>query len=47
MSKEFEDIKLRNTEKTHLNTLNKSKTSSTVRFPLNSKVKTNPMKVNM
>ena len=47
LSKEFEDIILRNNEKSHLNELNKSKNSKTIRFPLNSKIKTNAMKTNV
>ncbi|GIY11829.1 probable ATP-dependent DNA helicase HFM1 [Caerostris darwini] len=44
-SKEFEDVQLRVNEKKSLNDLNKNKTSS-IRFPLQGKIKTRAMKVN-
>ncbi|XP_055949652.1 probable ATP-dependent DNA helicase HFM1 [Argiope bruennichi] len=44
-SKEFEDIQLRVNEKKFLNDLNKSKTTS-IRFPLQGKIKTRAMKIN-
>ncbi|XP_060685587.1 probable ATP-dependent DNA helicase HFM1 [Hemiscyllium ocellatum] len=44
--KEFTDVQLRVNEKKILNTLNKDKNRTTIRFPLEGKVKTNEMKVN-
>ncbi|XP_049604045.1 probable ATP-dependent DNA helicase HFM1 [Syngnathus scovelli] len=45
-SKEFSDIQLRVTEKRSLNTLNLDKNRTTIRFPMEGKIKSNDMKVN-
>ncbi|XP_035993787.1 probable ATP-dependent DNA helicase HFM1 [Fundulus heteroclitus] len=45
-SKEFRDIQLRVNEKRPLNTLNRDKNRTTIRFPLEGKIKTSEMKVN-
>ncbi|XP_061587436.1 probable ATP-dependent DNA helicase HFM1 [Cololabis saira] len=45
-SKEFSDINLRLNERRTLNTLNRDKNSTTIRFPLEGKIKSNEMKVN-
>ncbi|CAL1546925.1 unnamed protein product, partial [Lymnaea stagnalis] len=42
---EFEDIQLRTNEKKILNSLNKDKNKETIRFPMQGKIKTGPMKV--
>ncbi|XP_041348113.1 probable ATP-dependent DNA helicase HFM1 [Gigantopelta aegis] len=44
--REFEDITLRNNEKSVLNTLNKDKHKENIRFPITGKIKTKQMKVN-
>ncbi|XP_077966042.1 putative ATP-dependent DNA helicase HFM1 [Styela clava] len=44
--KEFQDINLRVSEKSVLNKLNKNKTSMTIRYPMESRIKTSQMKVN-
>ncbi|KAM9324770.1 putative ATP-dependent DNA helicase HFM1 [Gastrophryne carolinensis] len=44
--KEFSDIQLRTSEKKVLNTLNKDKYRTTIRFPLEGKIKSREMKVN-
>ena len=46
-SREMSDTVLRNTEKNILNNLNKNKEKITVKFPLNGKIKTKDMKVNI
>ncbi|XP_055957667.1 probable ATP-dependent DNA helicase HFM1 [Patella vulgata] len=43
---EFQDITLRQTEKTTLNTLNKDKIKESIRYPLIGKIKTKQMKIN-
>ncbi|KAM4774285.1 putative ATP-dependent DNA helicase HFM1 isoform 8-T8 [Cyanocitta cristata] len=43
---EFVDVKLRTNEKKILNTLNKDKDKTTIRFPMEGKIKTREMKVN-
>ncbi|XP_037537228.1 probable ATP-dependent DNA helicase HFM1 [Nematolebias whitei] len=45
-SREFSDIQLRVNERRTLNTLNRDKNRTTIRFPLEGKIKTNEMKVN-
>ncbi|MEQ2307495.1 ATP-dependent DNA helicase MER3 [Ameca splendens] len=45
-SKEFRDIQLRVNEKRPLNTLNRDRNRTTIRFPLEGKIKTSEMKVN-
>ncbi|KAJ0012169.1 hypothetical protein NQD34_013144, partial [Periophthalmus magnuspinnatus] len=45
-SKEFSDIQLRVNEKRLLNTLNRDKNRTTIRFPMEGKIRTNDMKVN-
>ncbi|XP_058487783.1 probable ATP-dependent DNA helicase HFM1 isoform X1 [Solea solea] len=45
-SREFSDIQLRVTEKKPLNTLNRDKNRTTIRFPIEGKIKTSEMKVN-
>ncbi|KAM4727735.1 putative ATP-dependent DNA helicase HFM1 [Anableps anableps] len=45
-SKEFRDVQLRVNEKRLLNTLNRDKNRTTIRFPLEGKIKTSEMKVN-
>ncbi|XP_072220468.1 probable ATP-dependent DNA helicase HFM1 isoform X2 [Leuresthes tenuis] len=45
-SREFSDIQLRVNEKRTLNTLNRDKNRTTIRFPLSGKIKTSEMKVN-
>ncbi|XP_042559018.1 probable ATP-dependent DNA helicase HFM1 [Clupea harengus] len=45
-SKEFSDVQLRVNEKRILNTLNKDKNRTTIRFPMEGKIKNNEMKVN-
>ncbi|CAG5896937.1 unnamed protein product, partial [Menidia menidia] len=45
-SKEFMEIQLRVNEKRALNTLNKDRNRTTIRFPLSGKIKTSEMKVN-
>ncbi|KAM9789256.1 LOW QUALITY PROTEIN: putative ATP-dependent DNA helicase HFM1 [Neosynchiropus ocellatus] len=45
-SREFSVIQLRMMEKRQLNTLNKDKNRTTIRFPLEGKIKTSEMKVN-
>ncbi|XP_077415257.1 putative ATP-dependent DNA helicase HFM1 [Vanacampus margaritifer] len=45
-SQEFSDIQLRMTEKRPLNTLNQDKNRTTIRFPMEGKIKSNDMKVN-
>ncbi|XP_041847498.1 probable ATP-dependent DNA helicase HFM1 [Melanotaenia boesemani] len=45
-SREFSDIQLRMNEKKALNTLNRDKNRSTIRFPLEGKIKTSEMKIN-
>ncbi|XP_019733399.1 probable ATP-dependent DNA helicase HFM1 [Hippocampus comes] len=45
-SQEFSDIQLRVTEKRPLNTLNRDKNRTTIRFPMDGKIKSNDMKVN-
>ncbi|XP_055007854.1 probable ATP-dependent DNA helicase HFM1 [Boleophthalmus pectinirostris] len=45
-SKEFSDIQLRMNEKRLLNTLNRDKNRTTIRFPMEGKIRTNDMKVN-
>ncbi|XP_061654278.1 probable ATP-dependent DNA helicase HFM1 isoform X1 [Phyllopteryx taeniolatus] len=45
-SKEFSDIQLRVTEKRPLNTFNRDKNRTTIRFPMEGKIKSNNMKVN-
>ncbi|KAL1280229.1 hypothetical protein QQF64_014829 [Cirrhinus molitorella] len=44
--KEFSDVQLRVNEKKTLNTLNKDKNRTTIRFPMEGKIKSNDMKVN-
>uniref|UniRef100_A0A4W3HMA5 Probable ATP-dependent DNA helicase HFM1 n=1 Tax=Callorhinchus milii TaxID=7868 RepID=A0A4W3HMA5_CALMI len=44
--KEFTDVQLRVNEKKTLNTLNKDKNRTTIRFPMEGKIRTNEMKVN-
>uniref|UniRef100_A0A3Q2ZXT9 Probable ATP-dependent DNA helicase HFM1 n=1 Tax=Kryptolebias marmoratus TaxID=37003 RepID=A0A3Q2ZXT9_KRYMA len=45
-SREFSDIQLRVNEKRTLNTLNRDKNRTTIRFPLEGKIKSSEMKVN-
>ncbi|XP_077394104.1 putative ATP-dependent DNA helicase HFM1 isoform X2 [Festucalex cinctus] len=45
-SQEFSDIQLRMSEKKPLNTLNRDKNRTTIRFPMEGKIKSNNMKVN-
>ncbi|KAA8587737.1 hypothetical protein FQN60_016599, partial [Etheostoma spectabile] len=45
-SREFSDIQLRVNEKKSLNTLNRDKNRTTIRFPIEGKIKTSEMKVN-
>ncbi|XP_028448259.1 probable ATP-dependent DNA helicase HFM1 isoform X4 [Perca flavescens] len=45
-SREFSDIQLRVNEKRPLNTLNRDKNRTTIRFPIEGKIKTSEMKVN-
>lgn len=45
-SREFSDIQLRMSEKRLLNTLNRDKNRTTIRFPMEGKIRTNNMKVN-
>ncbi|XP_072297913.1 probable ATP-dependent DNA helicase HFM1 [Eucyclogobius newberryi] len=45
-NKEFSDIQLRMNEKRLLNTLNRDKNRTTIRFPMEGKIRTNDMKVN-
>ncbi|XP_057297127.1 probable ATP-dependent DNA helicase HFM1 [Hydractinia symbiolongicarpus] len=45
-AKEFDDITIRQNEKKVLNTLNKDKNRITIRFPLNSRIKSTEMKIN-
>uniref|UniRef100_A0A3Q2DRL9 DNA 3'-5' helicase n=1 Tax=Cyprinodon variegatus TaxID=28743 RepID=A0A3Q2DRL9_CYPVA len=45
-SKEFRDVQLRVNEKRPLNTLNRDRNRTTIRFPLEGKIKTSEMKVN-
>eukprot|EP00106_Octopus_bimaculoides_P001678 XP_014769120.1 PREDICTED: probable ATP-dependent DNA helicase HFM1 [Octopus bimaculoides] len=45
-SYEFSDIQIRTNEKKTLNSLNKSKTSPTIRFPFSGKIKTKESKIN-
>ncbi|XP_061694341.1 probable ATP-dependent DNA helicase HFM1 isoform X2 [Syngnathoides biaculeatus] len=45
-SQEFSDIQLRVTEKRPLNTFNRDKNRTTIRFPMEGKIKSNDMKVN-
>ncbi|XP_072505160.1 probable ATP-dependent DNA helicase HFM1 isoform X2 [Notamacropus eugenii] len=44
--KEFQDIQLRINEKKTLNTLNKDQNKTTIRFPMEGRIKTREMKVN-
>ncbi|XP_073704911.1 probable ATP-dependent DNA helicase HFM1 [Garra rufa] len=44
--KEFSDVQLRINERKTLNTLNKDKNRTTIRFPMEGKIKCNDMKVN-
>ncbi|XP_036370754.1 probable ATP-dependent DNA helicase HFM1 isoform X2 [Octopus sinensis] len=45
-SYEFSDIQIRTNEKKTLNSLNKSKTSATIRYPFSGKIKTKESKIN-
>ncbi|KAE8291121.1 putative ATP-dependent DNA helicase HFM1 [Larimichthys crocea] len=45
-SREFSDFQLRMNEKRPLNTLNRDKNRTTIRFPIEGKIKTSEMKVN-
>ncbi|XP_068069997.1 probable ATP-dependent DNA helicase HFM1 isoform X5 [Danio rerio] len=45
-AKEFSDMQLRVNERKTLNTLNKDKNRTTIRFPIEGKIKSNDMKVN-
>lgn len=45
-AKELEDLKIRTNERKILNTLNHDKNRPTIRFPIDSKIKTTEMKVN-
>ena len=45
-SSEFNDIKLRNGDKKHLNELNKHKNLRTIRYQMKGRIKSKEMKVN-